>query len=258
MFRPQRLTKYDPRIVQSWRSPGVFVSIKIDGWRLTWFPQEQVFRTRSGKLYQDTTGFLAEQANNISPEYMLDGELLDGKFYVFDAPDLPGTFHQRYDWLYQTFTWAESYYGEQEYVNLVPQDYYDMATATDEFLQSRLREAVADKQEGLVIRASDMEYTQDVSREALKLKPNDTTEVLVVAYYTTPDAKQNQAEGYVSSLICYTEDERDFRLSIKRQQKYCPKLGDIVEVQHSGTENDLPKFQYFSRSVLTIVLTVIS
>lgn len=240
--KPMALGKYEPKMIRSWS--GLYISEKHDGWRITWHPDEACFRTRSGAILPAPEGLL-EAAADIAPENMLDGELVKPKdgphiYYVFDAPDIPGDYKTRLQFLLDRFHGAN-----HETVRLVQQSYYRNTERIDNVIQAELKTVTDRGGEGIVIRNETGLYATGISKDALKLKTVDTCELIVVGYHRTKTAiDSGKPENYVSSLICYTEDEMDLRITVKTEEP--PPIGAIIEVKYTDkTVNGLPKFPVY-------------
>ena len=240
-FHPTRLTPFTRAAVPLLRREGAFVSEKFDGWRLTWHPAPGPgtgsFRTRSGRVLE-TPKMAAwkREAWAIAPDTILDGELFNHTFRVFDAV-LPGGYRSRWRWLQERFARMKS-----ENILLVDQTYFPPGTFTEKALRGAMALIVARGGEGVVVRAAEQVYVEGTSGDAFKLKPVETSEALVVGYHRTSRAEQTQPPDYVSSLLCLTEEEVDFRLAVKREKSLLPAPGSLVLVKHSGEVNGAPKF----------------
>ena len=74
------------------------------------------------------------------------------------------------------------------------------------------------------------------------------SELIVIGYYRTPLVESRIQTGelsphYVSSLICWTVDQQDLKITVKREQDLIPTIGSIIEIKYSDlTVTGLPKF----------------
>ena len=245
MHRPLAPGKYDLNVVKHWND--MYISEKYDGWRLLWFPVEGIFRTRSGKVLTLSPSFYQE-AKVLSPNYVLDGELWavnntkELKFMVFDIIIDNKPFSFRYNVLQKLFKETKT-----NYLTLVEHKYYMIPKSIkvlDKIINSELEAVINHHGEGIVLRSGDSLYCSGPSKDCLKFKPIETSEVIVVGYHQTYTAHVNiltHDPNYVSSLICYTADQLDLKVSIKSNNP--PPIGSIIEIRHSDwTVSGLPKF----------------
>lgn len=279
--KPVALSKFDVKSVASW--PGFYLSEKYDGWRLTWHNDQRAFRTRSGRSLSLPKEFYQE-ALDLSPDYMLDGELWSGYtesevaqsdareqrlvYLVFDAPTFPGRYYDRHQYLLSIFQKKDNDCASDGSTNprikLVTQQLYliskskithistsksnpEAIVVSKDQIEAVVREQLEHVRrrygEGVVVRSPLMTYTDTVSRHCMKLKPLDTTSVIVVGHHRTETSATKGVE-YVSSAICLTADIEELRVTVKSINP--PPVGSIIEVRHSCyTVGGLPKFPVF-------------
>ena len=166
------------------------ISEKYDGVRALWDGQQ--LRARSGNLINAPAWFLAKL-----PPQKLDGELWLGrgqfeqlsgfvrkttpvdnewrqiKYMIFELPDAPGTFEQRY----------------QQIKQVVAATHWPQLVAVEQFrlpdnaaLRRKLNEIVRAGGEGLMLHRADAPYLTGRSDALLKLKPLNDAEATVIGY----------------------------------------------------------------------------
>lgn len=246
------LTSYTDTI---WKSAGPWlVSEKLDGWRMVYDGNTDLFYSRSGEIL-NVPRRIREAMDLLNPERLsLDGELYIGRgrfnqisgalatgsdalvYCVFDtpAPNGKAPYEKRYQQL-KKLNWSNT---ENAPIQLVEQKEMD----TDVVVCKMMRDICNAGGEGVVIRHANAPYVPGRrSNQCLKYKPIDTDSVTVIGYHCTETAK-TEPEGYVSSLICQREaSEKTFKVSWKSFSP--PAIGSTVRIQYqSTTVNNLPRF----------------
>jgi hypothetical protein len=253
MVQPMALTKYDPSLTKEWGY--AWVSEKYDGWRLTL--EQGEFYTRSGRILSLPAHFYTEAC--LFGDLVLDGELWGGYeqiegepliFKVFDILDgSPGAsdaveFEDRLDQLMCIFARVGK---DCPHIQMVI--HQKVSDLGPDNLQRLLDEVVNRKGEGIVLRHPEGRYVwNDRSTKVLKLKPSDHVELVVMAHHVTAGAREKLKTDpfYVSSLICYTEDGDDLRITWGKRKQRPPAIGSYIRIKYSQyTVGGIPKFPAF-------------
>lgn len=233
---------------------GWWVSEKYDGLRGFWDGEK--LWSRKGNAIQAPEYFLAELPKGVA----LDGELWIGRgkfeetistvlsqtpderwkgvrFMVFDAPQAPGTFEQRMEFLKATVP------ATYVFVKLVVQE---RCKGTKQLL-AELDRVVALGAEGLMLRKPESEYDPKRSPTLLKVKPQDDAEATVIAHL--PGKGKNA--GRLGSIRVRTEDGREFSIGTgftDAQRENPPAIGTLITYRYRGlTAKGLPRFPSFLR-----------
>ena len=231
------------------------VSEKFDGVRALW--DGKTLRFRSGREVNAPAWFIAKL-----PATALDGELwlARGKFdelsgivrkaqplddewrrvsyLIFELPDAPGTFAERYarivDLARQT-NWPPLQAVEQ-----VP-------VATRRALDAKLAATVKNGGEGLMLHLADASYVTGRSDVLVKMKPLRDTEGVVVAHLPG----KGKYTGMMGALQIRMPDGRSFKLGTgfsDAVRKNPPPVGSAVTYTYRElTKNGLPRFASFLR-----------
>ena len=231
------------------------ISEKLDGVRAYW--DGKTLRFRSGNAVNAPAWFTAKL-----PPQALDGELWLGrgrfeelsgvvrketpdaaewrqiKYMIFELPNAPGSFTQRYDAicdLVRQSNWLQLQVVEQFRIG-------DRAG-----LQRKLKQVVRDGGEGLMLHRADAPYVTGRSDVLLKLKPMLDSEAKVVGHI----AGKGKFEGMLGSLEVETPEGKHFRIGTgftDSVRKNPPAIGLTVTYQYRGlTKNGLPRFASFLR-----------
>jgi DNA ligase-1 len=233
---------------------GWWMSEKYDGLR-GWWDGRKLW-SRKGVALQAPDYFLAELPRDIA----LDGELWMGRgqfeetistvlsqtpderwrrvrFMVFDAPQAPGTFEQRMEFLQATLP------KTNQFATPVVQE---RCKGTAHLLAERDR-IVALGGEGLMLRKPESEYDPGRSPTLLKVKPQDDAEATVIAHLPG----KGKYAGKLGSLRVRTADGREFSLGsgfTDAQRAAPPPVGAVVTYRYRGlTAKGLPRFPSFLR-----------
>lgn len=231
------------------------VSEKYDGVRAMW--DGKVLRFRSGNIVNVPAWFLAKL-----PQQKLDGELWLGRerfeelsgvvkknmpvddewkqvrYMVFELPDEPGSFAERYAKILEVVkkaNWSQLIAVEQSRIA-------DRAT-----LQRKFDAIVKQGAEGLMLHLADALYVTGRSDVLLKLKPNLDTEAKVIGHIPG----KGKYTGMLGALEMETRQGKKFRLGtgfsdVVRANP--PPVGAIVTYQYKGlTKNGLPRFASYLR-----------
>ena len=231
------------------------VSEKYDGVRGLW--DGQTLRSRAGNIIAAPAWFIAKL-----PKQALDGELWVGrgqfeklsgyvrkampqddewrqiKYMVFELPDAPGTFEQRYEQLKRVVAQAR-------FAQLVAVEQFRLAD--NAALQSKLKEIVKAGGEGLMLHRADALYLTGRNDALLKLKPLDDAEATVIGYVPG----KGKYEGKMGALQVETADGKRFQIGtgftdIVRAKP--PAIGTLVTYTYRGfTKNGLPRFTSYMR-----------
>ncbi len=232
------------------------VSEKYDGVRTYWDGMQLM--TRSGRIISVPDWFIADL-----PDVPMDGELwigygrfdevsglvrqLDGeddplwqevRFMVFDLPDAPGSFRERYvrlRTLIEQLPCSECQLVEQSLIDSV------------EALDQRLQATIAGGGEGLMLHRLESQYTPGRSADLLKVTQTDDDEAVVLGY----EPGKGRLEGLMGALRVRLADGREFLLGsgfTDAQRRNPPSPGERVRFTYRGlTSSGLPRFASFDR-----------
>lgn len=231
------------------------VSEKYDGVRAVW--DGQTLRFRSGRAVAAPAWFLAKL-----PPTPLDGELwlarrkfdeLSGivrksepveqewrrvTYMVFELPDAPGTFEQRYARIREIAR-------EANWPQLKAVEQFRVADRAA--LKRKLDEVVKAGGEGLMLHLADAPYVTGRSDVLLKLKPLLDTEATVIEYVPG----KGKYAGMMGALKVRTPEGLEFRIGTgftDAVRKNPPPLGSVVTYTYRDlTKEGLPRFASFLR-----------
>lgn len=231
------------------------VSEKYDGVRALW--DGQTLRSRAGNAIAAPTWFLAKL-----PQQSLDGELWVGrgqfeklsgfvrktvpqydewwqiKYMVFELPDAPGTFAERYEQIKRIVAQAN-------FAQLVAVEQFRLAN--NAALQRKLAEIVRAGGEGLMLHRADAPYITGRNDALLKLKPLDDAEATVIGYVPG----KGKYEGKMGALQVETADGKRFQIGTgftDAVRANPPAIGTLVTYTYRGfTKNGLPRFASYLR-----------
>ena len=231
------------------------ISEKYDGVRALW--DGQMLRSRAGNAIAAPVWFLAKL-----PKQAMDGELwiargqfekLSGavrkttpqddewrqiKYMVFELPDAPGTFAERYEQLKHVIAQAN-------FAQLVAVEQFRLAD--NAALKRKLDEIVRAGGEGLMLHRADAPYITGRNDALLKLKPLDDAEATVIGYV----AGKGKYEGKMGALQVETADGKRFQIGTgftDAMRANPPAIGTLVTYTYRGfTKNGLPRFASYLR-----------
>ena len=231
------------------------ISEKYDGVRGLW--DGKTLRTRAGNVIAAPDWFLAKL-----PQHALDGELwvargqfekasgflrkavpIDDewrqvKYMVFELPDAPGTFAERYEQL-------KKIVAQARFAQLVLVEQFHLAD--NAALQSKLKEIVKAGGEGLMLHRADAPYITGRNDALLKLKPLDDAEATVIGYVPG----KGKYEGKMGALQVETADGKHFQIGTgftDAVRANPPAVGTLVTYTYRGfTKNGLPRFASYMR-----------
>ena len=244
------LTKFRPNTdVAGW-----YMSEKLDGVRAYWNGHQLI--SRQGHPFNAPDWFTQD-----FPPFELDGELWSGRgefekiqsitskdephegwrritYQVFEVPHAPGGLLER-------LQRVESYLSEhlETKIRVIPQ----IPCRNDRHLQSYLKLVVSQGGEGLVIRNPNTEYESGRTANALKVKPFDDMEGVVIGYRPG----KGKYAGVVGALQIELESGQRFFIGSglkDADRKTPPGLGTLITFRHHGfTERGIPRFASFLR-----------
>jgi DNA ligase-1 len=233
---------------------GWWMSEKYDGLRGYWDGQK--LWSRQGNLIHAPDYFLAELPRDIA----LDGELWIGygkfeetisivrsetpddrwkliHYMVFDAPQAPGTFEQRMQFLRATVS------EQNRFVRIVAQE---RCKGSAQLLAERDR-VVRLGGEGLMLRQPGSLYEPRRSPTLLKVKPFDDAEATVIAH----EPGQGKYAGKLGALRVRTEDGKEFSIGTglaDADRDSPPPIGTVITYRFRGlTAKGLPRFPSYLR-----------
>lgn len=231
------------------------ISEKYDGVRALW--DGQTLRSRAGNSIAAPSWFLAKL-----PKRSLDGELWIGrgqfeklsgavrkmmaqdeewrqiKYMVFELPDAPGTFADRYEQIKQIVAQAN-------FSQLVAVEQFRLADNTA--LKRKLNEVIHAGGEGLMLHRADAPYITGRNDALLKLKPLDDAEATVIGYVPG----KGKYEGKMGALQVETADGKRFHIGTgftDAVRANPPAIGTLVTYTYRGfTKTGLPRFASYLR-----------
>lgn len=228
-----------------------WISEKLDGVRIFWDGKQ--LRSRSGQWIK-----LPDELLKQLPAFALDAELWAGRgqfhqvmqalqssgaelwqgirLMVFDAPQQPGTFTERLQFLKHQLPVTA-------FVQLLPQQQLQTKTQLDELLQ----QVVAQGGEGLMLHHAKALYQSGRVSHLQKLKLTEDAEARVVAHLPG----KGQFSGMLGALLVELPDGRRFKLGsgfTVEERKKPPEIGRLVTFQYQGlTHKGTPRFAVFVR-----------
>jgi DNA ligase-1 len=231
------------------------ISEKFDGVRGLW--DGQTLRTRAGNVIAAPAWFVARL-----PKRALDGELwlargqfekLSGivrkttplddewrqvKFLVFELPNAPGTFTERYEQIKRIA-------AEANFTQLVAVEQFRVKD--NAALKRKLADIVRAGGEGLMLHRADALYVTGRNDALLKLKPLDDAEATVMGY--VPGKGKHQ--GKMGALQVETAEGKRFQIGTgftDAVRANPPAVGTQVTYTYRGlTKNGLPRFASYLR-----------
>jgi DNA ligase 1 len=233
---------------------GWWMSEKYDGLRGYWDGQK--LWTRNGNLIHAPDFFLAE----LPPGVPLDGELWIGhgkfeetvsivrsetpddrwktiRYMVFDAPQAPGTFEQRMQFLRATLS------EQNRFVRIVAQE---RCQGGAQLLAERDR-VVRQGGEGLMLRQPESAYEPRRSPTLLKVKPSDDAEATVIAH----EPGKGKYAGKLGALRVRTDDAKEFSIGsglTDADRESPPPVGTVITYRFRGlTAKGMPRFPSYLR-----------
>jgi DNA ligase-1 len=233
---------------------GWWMSEKYDGLRGYWDGEK--LWSRKGNLIHAPDYFLAELPRDIA----LDGELWIGygkfeetisivrsetpddrwrliHYMVFDAPQAPGTFEQRMQFLRATLS------QENRFVRIVAQE---RCKGAAQLIAERDR-VVREGGEGLMLRQPESVYEPRRSPTLLKVKPFDDAEATVIAH----ELGNGKYAGKLGALRVRTDDGKEFSIGTgltDAERDSPPPIGTVITYRFRGlTAKGLPRFPSYLR-----------
>jgi DNA ligase-1 len=230
------------------------MSEKYDGLRGYWDGQK--LWSRKGNLIHAPDYFLAQLPRDI----VLDGELWIGygkfeetmsivrsenpderwkliRYMVFDAPQAPGTFEQRMQFLHAILPEGNSI------VTVVAQKRCEGVT---HLLAERDR-IVREGGEGLMLREPGSAYEPRRSATLLKVKPFDDAEATVIAH----EMGNGKYAGKLGAIRVRTDDGKEFSIGTgltDAERNSPPPIGTVITYRFQGlTAKGLPRFPSYLR-----------
>ncbi len=231
------------------------VSEKYDGVRALW--DGKVLRSRAGNVIAAPAWFTARL-----PKQSLDGELwiargqfekLSGavrkttpldeewrqiKYMIFELPDAPGTFAERYEQIKQIVAAAN-------FPQLIAVEQFRLPN--NAALKRKLAEVVGGGGEGLMLHRADALYITGRNDALLKLKPLNDAEATVIGYVPG----KGKYEGKMGALRVEMADGKRFQIGTgftDAVRANPPAIGAVITFTYRGlTKNGLPRFASYLR-----------
>lgn len=231
------------------------VSEKYDGVRALW--DGKVLRSRAGNVIAAPAWFTAKL-----PQRPLDGELWIGrgqfevlsgavrkavpldeewrriKYMIFELPDAPGAFAERYEQIKRVVAAAN-------FPQLVAVEQFRLPD--NAALKRKLDEIVRAGGEGLMLHRADALYVTGRNDALLKLKPLDDAEATVIGYVPG----KGKYTGMMGALQVETADGKRFQIGTgftDAVRANPPAVGTLITFTYRGlTKNGLPRFASYLR-----------
>lgn len=231
------------------------VSEKYDGVRALW--DGKALRSRAGNVIAAPAWFIAKL-----PKQSLDGELWIGrgqfeklsgavrktkpvdeewqqiKYMIFELPDAPGTFAERYEQIKQIVAAAN-------FPQLIAVEQFRLPD--NAALRRKLAEVVGGGGEGLMLHRADALYVTGRNDALLKLKPLDDAEATVIGYVPG----KGKYEGKMGALRVEMADGKRFQIGTgftDAVRANPPAIGTVITFTYRGlTKNGLPRFASYLR-----------
>ncbi|MGE0129488.1 MAG: DNA ligase [Blastocatellales bacterium] len=231
------------------------ISEKYDGVRGLW--DGKALRSRAGNVIAAPEWFTARL-----PSRPLDGELwmargqfekLSGavrkttprddewrqiKYMVFELPDAPGTFAERYEQIKQIVARAN-------FPQLVAVEQFRLPD--NAALRRKFEEIVRAGGEGLMLHRADAPYVTGRNDALLKLKPLEDAEATVIGYVPG----KGKYTGKMGALQVEMADGKRFQIGTgftDAVRANPPAIGAVITFTYRGlTKNGLPRFASYLR-----------
>ena len=231
------------------------VSEKLDGVRGYWTGKQML--TRSGRDIALPISFIKG-----FPDYPVEGELWLGRgqfeqisalvrreqtleqewqsvrFMIFDLPEHPGTFEQRYIAMQKLVKHVDS-----KHLQAISQ----LSISDNTALFNQLDRVVDEGGEGLMLHYRQAFYQVGRSQFIVKLKPKYDAEAVVIGY----TEGKGKYLGMLGALTVKTPDGVVFNIGsglTDKQRKVPPAIGATITYQYSGfTQKGTPRFATFLR-----------
>ncbi|GGB64757.1 DNA ligase [Shewanella inventionis] len=231
------------------------VSEKLDGVRGYWTGKQML--TRSGRDIALPISFIKG-----FPDYPVEGELWLGRgqfeqisalvrreqtleqewqsvrFMIFDLPEHPGTFEQRYIAMQKLVKHVDS-----KHLQAISQ----LSISDNTALFNQLDRVVDEGGEGLMLHYRQAFYQVGRSQFIVKLKPKYDAEAVVIGY----TEGKGKYLGLLGALTVKTPDGVVFNIGsglTDKQRKVPPAIGATITYQYSGfTQKGTPRFATFLR-----------
>ncbi len=232
------------------------VSEKYDGVRALW--DGETLRSRAGNVIAAPAWWLAKL-----PKQSLDGELWIArgqfeklssfvrktvpqddkwrqiKYMIFELPDAPGTFAERYEQIKRIV-------AEARFPQLIAVEQFRLPD--NAALKRKLTEIVRAGGEGLMLHRADAPYITGRNDALLKLKPLEDAEATVIGYVPG----KGKYEGKMGALQVETSDGKRFQIGTgftDAVRAKPPAIGTVVTFTYRGlTKTGLPRFASFLRA----------
>lgn len=260
-FAPAQSSDTTPRVLlANTTKPDIdpapyLISEKYDGVRALW--DGKTLFSRAGNVIAAPAHFIVKL-----PPRPLDGELwmargqfekLSGairkitpqedewrqiKYMIFELPEAPGTFAERYEQIKQIVAQAN-------FPQLVAVEQFRLAD--NAALRRKFEEIVRAGGEGLMLHRADAPYVTGRNDALLKLKPLEDAEATVTGYVPG----KGKHKGRMGALRVETADGKRFQIGTgftDGVRANPPAIGAVITFTYRGvTKNGLPRFASYLR-----------
>jgi DNA ligase-1 len=238
---------------------GWLISEKLDGVRAYWNHTTKKLYSRNGLEFIAPKWFYEAMPTDVD----LDGELFAGrrkfekatsavrkkvpideewktlKYVVFDAPNVPGTFKERLEYLQKNVA------GGGEVIEIIKM----WECESGEQIMTDLEKYEKMGAEGLMLKNPASLYEKKRSKHLLKVKSSEDAEVEITGY----EGGTGKYTGMVGSLnvkmIVNDGETKEFKVGSglnDEQRKSPPAIGSMITIKYNDvTKNGIPRFPIF-------------
>lgn len=231
------------------------VSEKLDGVRAYWDGSHLLSRTGNifhapkwftkslppipldGELWI-SRGSFEKVVSTVRKDIPVDKEWRQIKYMLFELPDSPGDFRQRYEMLQKIVN-----NSDLTYLKVINQRSVE---STDQ-LNTLLNEVIEQGGEGLMLHRKNSLYTTGRTSDIIKVKKRFSAEAVVIKHLPG----QGQFSGMLGSML--VEDSKGLRFLIgtgfsHQERQEPPPLGSTITYSYYGfTAKGIPRFPSFLR-----------
>lgn len=203
-----------------------------------WFTAKLPARPLDGELWMAHGQFekLSGAVRKTTPQ---DDEWRQIKYLIFELPDAPGTFAERYEGIKKLVVAAN-------FPQLVAVEQFRLPD--NAALRRKLEEIVRAGGEGLMLHRADAAYVTGRNDALLKLKLFEDAEATVIGYVPG----RGKYTGQMGALQVETADGKRFQIGTgftDAVRAKPPAIGTVITFSYRGlTKNGLPRFASYLRT----------